>query len=479
MASATGIDQWASRTGELWDTDVVPTLTEYIRIPNVSPAYASDWAETGHMARAADLLSDWCAPRLPDGSKLELVQLPGRTPVILAEVPGRGAGATLPPALLYGHLDKQPEMVGWREGLGPWTPVLDRDRLYGRGSADDGYSTFSAVTALRLLEESGLDRPPCVILIEASEESGSPDLPHYMEHLAGRIGAPSLVVALDSGCSDYRRLWVTTSLRGLVQIDLTVTMLKEGIHSGASGAVASTFRILRRVLERVEDSETGRIRIESLHVPLPDERRRQIEALAAELGPEAARYPLVAGASANCDDPVRAIVASTWEPALSVTGLGGAPPVEAAGNVLRPFTAARLSVRLPPTSDAIGAASELRTALEEDPPYGAHVEAHLGGAEDGWNAPDEPDWLRAALDDASQATFGQPSGREGTGGSIPFVGSLARQFPAASFMVTGVLGPGANAHGPNEFLHLPTARRVTECVARVLAAQAQHAGELR
>jgi len=479
MASVTGIDQWTDRTAELWADDVLPTLTEYIRIPNVSPAYAADWAETGHMARAADLLSGWCAPRLPEGSKLELVQLPGRTPVILAEVPGRGAGSALAPALLYGHLDKQPEMVGWREGLGPWTPVVDRDRLYGRGGADDGYSTFSAVTALRLLEESGLDHPPCVILIEASEESGSSDLPHYMEHLGSRIGAPSLVVALDAGCSDYERLWVTTSLRGLVQIDLTVTMLEMGIHSGASGAVASTFRILRRLLERVEDSATGEIRLQSLHAPLPDERLRQIETLCAELGPEAARYPLVAGAQANFDDPVRRVVASTWEPALSVTGLSGAPPVATAGNVLRPYTAARLSIRLPPTSDSAAAAEELTAALASDPPYGAHVEARLGGAEDGWNAPDEPAWLAEAIDEASTATFGRPSGREGTGGSIPFVGSLARQFPEASFLVTGVLGPGSNAHGPNEFLHLPSARRVTECVARVLAAQARHAGDGR
>lgn len=479
MASITGIDQWTSRTAQLWEDDVLPALTDYIRIPNVSPNYAPDWAETGHMARAADLLCSWCAPRLPEESKLELVQLPGRTPVILAEIPGRGAGADLAPALLYGHLDKQPEMVGWREGLGPWTPVLDRDRLYGRGGADDGYSTFAAVTALQLLEESGADRPPCVILIEASEESGSSDLPHYMEHLGSRIGAPSLVVALDSGCADYERMWVTTSLRGLVQLDLTVRMLQEGIHSGASGAVASTFRILRRLLERVEDSETGRILVQSLHAPLPDGRRAQIETLCAELGDKASRYPLAAGARANFDDPVSRIVASTWEPALSVTGLSGAPPVETAGNVLRPYTSARLSFRLPPTTDSAAAAAELKAMLESDPPYGAGVVADLGGAEDGWNAPEEPAWLAQALDEASMATFGRSSGREGTGGSIPFVGSLARQFPEAAFMVTGVLGPGSNAHGPNEFLHLPTARRITECVARVLAAQARHAGDGR
>jgi acetylornithine deacetylase/succinyl-diaminopimelate desuccinylase-like protein len=474
-ATRLGPARWRERTDQLWDSDVMPTLVDYIRIPNVSPAYAADWAEAGHMARAAELLRDWVSTRLPEGSRLELAQLPGRTPVLLAEVPGRGRGAGLAPALLYGHLDKQPEMTGWREGLGPWTPVIENDRLYGRGGADDGYSTFAAVTALRLLDESRTDRPPCVILIEASEESGSGDLPHYMTHFQDRIGSPSLVVALDSGCADYQRLWVTTSLRGLVQIDLTVSLLEVGIHSGASGAVPSTFRILRRLLDRIEDAETGELVLSELQAPIPAVRHQQIVALCEELGPKASRFPLLPGARPTSDDPARRVVASTWEPALSVTGLGGAPPVETAGNVLRPFTSARLSVRLPPTADSHAGAQALKATLESDPPYGARVEAYVGAAEDGWNAPEEPGWLTGALDEASRATFGRPSGREGTGGSIPFVGSLARQFPEAAFLVTGVLGPGANAHGPNEFLEISTAKRITECVARVLAAQAAHA----
>lgn len=463
---------WDRRIAQFWDSNVMPTLLEYIRIPNVSPAYAPDWAETGHMAAAAGLLRDWCEEMLPPGSDLELVQLPGLTPVLLAAVPGTPGCENLGPTLLYGHMDKQPEMTGWREGLGPWEPVIEGDRLYGRGGADDGYSTFSAVAALRLLGEAGVPHPPCIILIEASEESGSSHLPRYIEHLGARIGAPALVVALDSGCADYERLWVTTSLRGLIQVDLKVSMLEVGIHSGASGAVPSTFRILRRLLDRIEDAETGEIRLPELQAEVPAERREQIEALCAELGPMASRYPLIPGARPASDDPVERIIASTWRPALSVTGLGGAPPLAAAGNVLRPFTAAKLSIRLPPTTDAAVAATAVRRALESDPPYGARVEVRVEGAEDGWNAPTEPAWLSEALDSASLSAFGRRSGREGTGGSIPFVGSLARRFPHAAFLVTGVLGPGANAHGPNEFLHLPTARRVTACVGAVLAAQA-------
>ncbi len=466
------MEGFEARIEEFWTSSVMPTLLEYIRIPNVSPAYAPDWAEAGHMAAAAALLRDWCQEMLPAGSELELVQLPGLTPVLLASVKGTPGFGDLGLTLLYGHMDKQPEMTGWREGLGPWDPVIEGDRLYGRGGADDGYSTFSTVTALRLLEEAGVPHPPCTILIEASEESGSSHLPRYIEHLGTRIGAPSLVIALDSGCADYERLWATTSLRGLVQLDLKVSMLEVGIHSGASGAVPSTFRILRRLLDRIEDAETGEIRLPELHADIPPERRAQVEALCAELGPGASRYPLLPGARPVSDDPVARILASTWRPALSVTGLEGAPPLASAGNVLRPFTAAKLSLRLPPTTDAAGAAAALVRVLEADPPYGARVEVRIDGAEDGWNAPAEPAWLTEAVESASRKAFGRGSGREGTGGSIPFVGSLARRFPDAAFLVTGVLGPGANAHGPNEFLHLPTARRVTHCVAAVLAAQA-------
>lgn len=455
-----------------WEHDVVPVLSDYIRIPNVSPAYAPDWAESGHMDAAARLLEDWARSRRLPGTAVELVRLPGRTPVLWVEVPS-SPGASQETVLLYGHLDKQPEMSGWREGLDPWHPVREGDRLYGRGAADDGYATFAALTAIEALEAAGVAHARCVVLIEASEESGSSDLPAYMEHLAPRIGTPSLVIALDSGCADYERLWVTTSLRGLVQLVLRVSMLEVGIHSGASGAVASTFRILRGLLDRIEDAGSGRMLLGELSAEVPRRRLDQIEDLCAQLGDRAARYPLVPGARAVSDRPAELVRASTWGPALSVVGLDGAPPVAAAGNVLRPFTAAKLSVRLPPTVDSDAAARALVRALESDPPYGARVEAQVESAEDGWDAPDEPEWLSRSLERASQASFGAAPAREGTGGSIPFVGALARRFPAAAMLVTGVLGPGANAHGPNEFLHLPTAARVTECVARVLADHAR------
>ncbi|MET0663643.1 MAG: M20/M25/M40 family metallo-hydrolase, partial [Ilumatobacteraceae bacterium] len=249
---------------ETWD-DIVPVLHDYIAIPNVSPVFDPDWRANGHMAEAVDLIAGWCRVQPIDGLTLEVVELDGRTPVILMEIPAVGAGSTDDTVLLYGHLDKQPEMEGWREGLGPWTPVLEGDRLYGRGGADDGYAAFASLTAIHAVQAAGGSHARCVVLIESSEESGSPDLPFYIEALADRVGTPSLVICLDSGCLDYDRLWVTTSLRGLVSGTLRVDIVTDGLHSGdVSGMVPSTFRIARMLLDRVEDAQTGAILVPEL-----------------------------------------------------------------------------------------------------------------------------------------------------------------------------------------------------------------------
>ena len=201
------------RCDEVWN-DIVPVLHEYIAIPNVSVDFDADWAEHGYMDQAVDLISSWCRERPIPGLTVEVLQLPGRTPLIYMEIPAAGdSGSDADTVLLYGHLDKQPEMEGWRDDLGPWKPVLEGDRLYGRGGADDGYAAFASLTAVEAVHAAGLSHHRCVVLIEASEESGSGDLPAYVDHLGDRIGTPSLVVCLDSGCIDYDRMWVTTSLQ--------------------------------------------------------------------------------------------------------------------------------------------------------------------------------------------------------------------------------------------------------------------------
>ncbi|HEY0398307.1 MAG TPA: M20/M25/M40 family metallo-hydrolase, partial [Acidimicrobiia bacterium] len=207
---------------EVWTTDVVPTLCDFIRIPNVSVAFDPGWSEAGHMVRAVDLVAGWLRARPIDGAAVEVQEIPGRTPVIVVDVPAHGVPDGGGAVLLYGHLDKQPPLAEWRTGLGPWEPVRDGERLYGRGGADDGYAAFAALSAIEAVRAADGAHRRCVVLIEASEESGSPDLPAHLEQLGDRLAGTDLVIALDSWCWSYDRLWVTTSLRGLLGVELTV-----------------------------------------------------------------------------------------------------------------------------------------------------------------------------------------------------------------------------------------------------------------
>ncbi|HYC76361.1 MAG TPA: M20 family metallopeptidase [Planctomycetota bacterium] len=450
-----------------WDDAILPALCEYVKIPNQSPLFDRAWREHGHMERATSLVANWIEEQKIPGAKLEVVRLEDRTPLIYVDVPGDGDDVVL----LYGHLDKQPPMLPWAPGLDPWTPVVKNGRLYGRGGADDGYAAFASTTALKALKAQGAKHARCVMLIEACEESGSFDLPYYIEHLAPRLGKPSLVVCLDSGCGDYERLWSTTSLRGLVAGDLVVEVLTEGVHSGdGSGVIASSFRILRGLLDRLEDARTGRILPDVFHTPIPEARKRQAATAAGVIGEAIHRkMPTVPGMKPMSDDLVELMLNRTWRPMLSVTGAAGLPPLENAGNVLRPKTAVKLSLRLPPRLDAPKAAAALKELLEKDPPYGAKVSFGGEKASAGWDAPPLAPWLEKATDDASAAFFGKPACYMGEGGSIPFMGMLGARFPDAQFLITGVLGPQSNAHGPNEFLDLATGKRLTASVAHVIA----------
>ena len=454
---------------DLWDDEVVPQLVEYIKIPNKSPMFDSEWVEHGYMDDAVKLMESWARSKLDalPGATLEVVRLEGRTPLIYIDVPGQGDDTVV----LYGHLDKQPEMTGWADDLGPWKPVIKGDKLYGRGGADDGYAIFGSLTALLALHEQGVPHARCVVLIEACEESGSYDLPHYVDHLAERIGNPSLVVCLDSGCANYDQLWLTTSLRGMTGGELSVEVLTEGVHSGdASGIVPDSFRVLRQLLSRLEDEATGAIVPRELYTDIPAERVEQARQCAEILGTEVYdKFPWIEGMTPVTDDHVELILNRTWRPQLAITGMDGLPPLKSAGNVLRPGTSAKLSLRLPPTVKGERAGEFVKQLLEKDPPYGAKVSFALEKNGSGWNAPPLSQWLADAVSAASESYYGAPAAYMGEGGSIPFMGMLGEKFPEAQFLITGVLGPHSNAHGPNEFLHIPTGKRVTMVVADVLA----------
>jgi acetylornithine deacetylase/succinyl-diaminopimelate desuccinylase-like protein len=457
----------------VWNKEIVPEITEYIRIPAKSPHFDPKWRANGHIDRAVEHMVRWAKEKIRalPGAKLEVVRLKGRTPVILIEVPGTLPKGNKDTVLLYGHMDKQPEMTGWSEGLGPWTPVMREDKLYGRGGADDGYAIYASVTALLALQKQDAPRARCVVLIEACEESGSYDLPFYIDHLADRIGSPSLVICLDSGCGNYDQMWLTTSLRGLVGGLLTVTVLDEGVHSGdASGIVPDSFRIARALLSRIESAETGEVILADVQAEIPKDRIAQAKVAAESLGEQVWRkFPFAGKTQPPGVEGAELVLNRTWRPQLTVVGAEGLPEPDSAGNVLRPKTALKLSLRLPPTVDAEEATKAVKKALTAKPIQGAKVKFEAEQAGAGWNAPPLSPWLEKSIQSASKATFGKPAALMGEGGSIPFIGMLGKRFPKAQFLITGVLGPHSNAHGPNEFLHIPTGCNVTACAAMILA----------
>lgn len=451
---------------QAWQNEILPSLVDYIKIPNKSPHFDKDWQAHGFMEKAVSHVAHWCEAHAPKGMTMEVIRLEGRTPLLFMDIPGQIEETVL----LYGHLDKQPEMTGWQEGLGPWQPVIRDGKLYGRGGADDGYAAYASLTAIDQLQKQGLPHARCVLIIEACEESGSYDLPYYIDALATRIGEPSLVICLDSGAGNYEQLWMTTSLRGNVVGEISVELIEEGVHSGsASGIVADSFRVARQLISRIEDDTTGQVKLPELYCDIPEERINQARQCGEILGEEVYRaFPFHPNVKPVTGDKTELILNRTWRPALTVTGAEGLPSIANAGNVMRPKTAFKLSMRLPPLVCPQKASMAMQKTLTEVPPYEARVAFRIDDGAQGWHAPLMPEWLAKAADEASMAFYNKPAAYIGEGGTIPFMGMLGQKFPQAQFMITGVLGPHSNAHGPNEFLHLDMVKKLTSCVSYVL-----------
>lgn len=471
------MDQQTAQTfiDEIWMDSIVPELIEYIKIPNKSPHFDADWLEHGYMEDAVQQIFNWSKTQDVKGMTLEIVRLEGRTPLIFMEIPAQSEARADDTILMYGHLDKQPEMTGWADDLGPWIPVIKDGKLYGRGGADDGYAAYSSLAAIMAVQKQDLPHARIVVIIEACEESGSYDLPFYIEHLKDRIGEPSLVICLDSGAGNYEQLWLTVSLRGMAAGTLRVDVLNEGVHSGyASGVVPSSFRIMQQLFSRLEDQATGKVLPEYLYAPIPEQRLQQTQAMAEALGDGIWQaYPFTDGVEPMAENNVERLLNRTWRPALSYTGIEGIPALADAGNVLRPYTAMKISMRLPATVDGEAASQAMKETLEANPPANAKVSFETDQAASGWNAPEIASWLHASLERGSQGSYGRGVMYMGEGGTIPFMAMLGDYFPEAQFMITGVLGPQSNAHGPNEFLHIPFARKLTTCVAQVIVDHCQ------
>ncbi len=493
-----------------WNSSIVPVLSDFIRIPNVSPSFDKNVLTNGEMDRAIDLIVEWINEQNVEGLRVEIVQDSEgeggnrtRTPIIFIEVDesmtnkddtdennGKNYGVSGEneknynnTILLYGHLDKQPPFTGWRPGLGPYTPVIgvyDKDPsaprvLFGRGGADNGYSLFAIIVAIKALKQQKVPHHRLVFIIEASEESGSRDLIYHMETLKRKIGGASLIVCMDSSIGDYERMWLVTSLRGIVVGTLKVSLLSEGVHSGAgSGIIADSFRVARHLLSRIEDETTGEIKLKELHSVIPTQKIEQAKITAQVLGRDGifGAMPTLSGVEPVVNSNLDMLLGSTWRPAMVITGANGLPSVDIAGNVLRPDTTLKFSIRLPPTVDPQKAKLAVLQAVENNVPYGAHVECEVEHASAGWSAPNVKNWLNTALKQASTTYYGKENVFRGSGGSIGSINALGNAYPNAQFVITGVMGPNSNAHAANEMLHIPYAEKLTMCIAEILARHA-------
>lgn len=465
------LDQLTNFVKHQWQNSITPELVDYVKNPCKSPAFDANWEKNQYLDNAILQFKSWLHEQEIANMEIDVVKIPGRTPLLYLEIDAFNTDNT-ETILLYGHLDKQPEMVGWDEDKGPWQPIIQDNKLYGRGGADDGYALFASVTALVALQKQGLSHCRCVVIIEACEESGSYDLPHYIDHLKERIKTPSLVICLDSGCGNYDQFWLTTSLRGNIKGLLTVEVIKEGVHSGiASGIVPSSFRVMRQLLSRIENEETGEITKPEFFCDIPESRVNEAKTAAKILGDTIyCEFPFHEKTLPAHHDHVELLLNRTWRPQLAVTGAAGLPLPHEAGNVMRPQTSLVLSMRLPPNSDARTCMAKLKEILETDAPYNAKVTFKPYESASGWNAPEIQPWLAQAVDTASELVYGKPAAYWGEGGTIPFMSMLGEKFPKAQFVIAGVLGPKSNAHGPNEFLHLPMAEKLTCSIACIINA---------
>lgn len=453
---------------EAWRGDALEALADFVRLPALSPDFDAQWEQNGVLLRALEDAARWGKTHFPDGI-FEILSHPGVTPVLWVAIPGTRPGR---PALFYGHFDKQPEAGTWSEGLAPFEPVLRDGRLYGRGTADDGYSFYAALTAARAMDEAGRTRPRIMGIFETREESGSGDLPHYLPEIAARTGRPSVLTVLDLGVQDKTRLWRTQSLRGVVTFTLRVDVLESGVHSGVtSGIVPSSFAVMRTLLDRLEDPATGQVKVRSMHVPEPVRHMPALRRL-AELSGDALwrRFPWAGDTEPRSFDPLELLLKNGWQPTLSILGAEGLPPVREAGALLRASTTLKLSFRIPPGADAEAAAREAVELVTTNVPSKARVTVSNLHAESGFEAPAGADWLDAAWARASEELFGASAEELFDGATIGILPKFVDAFGPCPFLCTGVLGTEDNAHAPDESVSLTYLTKLTCAVAAMLDA---------
>ena len=467
MPNSLDLDKLSDFVEEWWDKSALPSLCEFVEIPALSPSFDSDWETNGYLDAAVNTFVAWTRSLPLKGLTVSVHRLKNRSPLLLVKIEGDEDGEVV----FYSHLDKQPEASGWSEGKGPWKPVIEDGWLFGRGSVDDGYGGYAGILSVLALQDQGVSHPTCRFLIETGEESGSPDLSYYLDELESVLGTPDLVIVLDTGGIDYDRLWVTESLRGIVAGTLSVKVSSVGVHSGhGSGVMPSSFRLARQLLSRIEDENTGEIKPEWLHIEITDKMKEQATKIIEMNSESTDDFPLLDGVEKQVNDPLDIFLTMNLSPSLSIIGADGIPSIQDAGNVLRTNTDLKISIRTPPGISAEEVAVKVQELLEKDPPNGAHVSAVMTEVADGFLSPELPEELSEMLEKAGKQFYGNAPMSLFIGGTIPVMAMLQSRYPNSKFIITGAGGPGGNAHGPDEKLHISTAKKVTKCMAATVSA---------
>ena len=445
---------------------IIPGLEEFIRIDNLSPEFDPEWETNGKAEKAGMHLINWAKSQGIKGLKAELIKEPGKTHLILIEIESQGIDKTI---LLYGHFDKQPALGEWNEGLHPNKPVIKDGKLYGRGASDDGYALFAMIEAVKLIQMQNGKHSRIVITLESGEESGSPDLVPYLKKLNNRIGNPDLMICMDSGCKDYSSLWLTTSLRGIINFELEIECLKESTHSGNSGVAPDSFTVLRILLDRLDDSKSSKVKA-PLNVEIPQYRIEDAKKLAEYQKEKVVTdsVNLKEGVKPLSEDYKELILNNTWRPTVVVIGMTGVPPAECAGYILRHKTKVKISIRLPPTFDCKEAEKVITELLTKDPPFNSIINVKINVSLNGWAAKDMNKSLKKSFTESAKFLFKNDYYNCGEGGTIPFIPELAELYPKCEILVTGVLGPGSNAHCPNECLNLDYTNKMIVALSHVI-----------
>eukprot|EP00824_Muranothrix_gubernata_P021667 TRINITY_DN479_c0_g1_i1.p1 TRINITY_DN479_c0_g1~~TRINITY_DN479_c0_g1_i1.p1 ORF type:complete len:483 (+),score=91.68 TRINITY_DN479_c0_g1_i1:3-1451(+) len=452
-----------------WEESVLPSLKDFIRIPNITPTLDSTWETNGNAEKAVKLVYDWVEKQNLKGAKMEILKEPGKPHTIFIEIDAQGGNTKN--VMLYAHMDKMPPSEGeWDEGLSPYEPVIKDGLMYGRGCADDGYGVYACILPIKACQEMGIPHPRCVIVFESAEESASLHLTYYIEKLKDRIKTPDLIVCLDSGAGDYDHLWITSTLRGCMNIGMKVSLMEKGVHSGdGSGVVPDSFRICRVLLDRLEDPKTGVV-IDEFQSPLSEKREKQLRESAKILGKTLVEdMPLLEGCKPFHPDVTEMVINKSWKAMLCITGAESLPNLENAGNVLRPTTTLKMSMRLPPPLNPYKAMEKAKEILSKDVPHNAKVEFIGNFCAPGLECPMLSPELEKSLDDSAKTFMGHPALYMGEGGSIPFMAMLHEMYPSTQIIVTGILGPGNNAHGPNEMLNIDYTKKLMMCITKVFA----------